>query len=219
MESAKFKYVTTNFNYEIVELSDGTSYLVDMGTPVIAWLTLVAGCFIPRRCYAISNEDKANILRWERKRSKSSYTGFATGIAVLISNFSEDYEDMLSFHVTLLPKVFLILAALIVPFGVRSIFVHRAQQMIVSRGVDLTKREQFKIRFSAGQAKPLLKQILLAVIVWGMLSALFAFLLQSSMNIVEFLMFGVLFFALLGITSTCFREDSTYFVRKIEPLR
>lgn len=126
---------------------------------------------------------------------------------------------MLSFHVTLLPKVFLILAALIVPFGVRTIFVHRAQQMIVSRGVDLTKREQFKIRFSAGQAKPLLKQILLAVIVWGMLSALLAFLLQSSMNIVEFLMFGVLFFALLGITSTCFREDSTYFVRKIERLR
>ncbi|ARY92226.1 MULTISPECIES: DUF443 family protein [Lacticaseibacillus] len=217
MESAQFKYVTTNFNFEVVELSDGSSYLVDMGTPVIAWLTLIMGCFIPRRCYAISDEDKAKILGQEQQRSRN--TGLIAGIAIIISMLSQNYDNILSFRLTTLTKSFLILISLIISFVVRNAFARRAQRMIMLRGVNLIKREQFKISFSVRQVKPILKQILQALIAWGMIFALLVFILQPSMNIVNLLMFGMVFFALLGLTSFCFREDSAYFVRKIERLK
>lgn len=175
MESAKFKYVSTNFNFEVVELSDGSSYLVDMGTPVIAWLTLIMGCFIPRRCYAISDEDKIKILGQERKRNYN--TGLIAGIAIIISAFIRNGENALLFHFPLFFRIMLIMISLIAAFGLRLFFVHRAEEMISSRGVSLNDKRQFTIRFSVKGIKPLLKQALMAIIVWSCLLFFFFFIL------------------------------------------
>ncbi|ARY92227.1 MULTISPECIES: DUF443 family protein [Lacticaseibacillus] len=213
MHKAKFHYVKAYFTFEVVETTDGAVYLVDMGSPFIAWFALVSGCFIPRKCYPISGDEREKIL--QQKGPKARNVLFTGGIAVLISILSRDTLHIFSVSTNRTLRLLLILLVLMISVLIKWGAVCKAHNMIRSLGIALDERHSVKISFSVMSFRTLSKQIRIATVVWICLVFSLILNFQPVLNLINLLMMGVLFFGIVGISSFSFRENTEYIVKKI----
>lgn len=197
--TVRFQVIYKNFRYEIAQTNTGDFYLVDMGLPVIAWFIYLYGYFFPRRCYPISKKTAKLLL--DQKKTSTGSAALAVGLGALLTIIIRQTNDILSVRLGVGVKIVVMLLIMTLLTLVRFYYMQKARNGALDAGAIMKPEACKLIRFTPAEWKLTALVLGIMLMMMGGLVVFVFMILAPSVNIISFLLFAIIFFSTIIISS------------------